>query len=78
MKPGQTNGLRESSNPSVQTPLAAADRRVEGHQAYLRDGCEGHGMGHQGLAKSQPLCFVHVLQGDTKHQLMVITADKAR
>lgn len=33
----------------------------------LWDRSEGHGVGHEWITKSQPLGFIHVLHGDTKH-----------
>lgn len=39
---------------------------------------KGHGMGHQGVPKDQPVSFTHVLHRDTKHQLMVKPAHKKR
>ena len=65
------NGPQGNGGPPVWTPVSAH------WGSYLFwDSSEGHGMGHKWLAKSQPLSFIHVLHGDTEHQLMVIAVIK--
>lgn len=75
--PAVVNTCRRQERDHLCKHCGRHTRTGGGEESYLlRDSSEGHGVGHKWLTKSQSLSFIHVLQGDTEHQLVIIAAKK--